>query len=111
MYGNLGEFDLKLNLVDARVNNPPPSQLRVYEEAFEVGLRFPVPSFVLELLIFYGIFLYILTPNFLRLVLRFLVICFVAKVWPCLTFHSVPFILPRGILITRTDGTFPSRGG
>lgn len=58
MYGVPEEFNLEFPKSDKRVNNLPPGRLGVYEEAFEAGLRFPIPSFLLDLLRFYNIFVY-----------------------------------------------------
>lgn len=83
------DFELELLEIDAQIDNPPPSILGVYEEAFEVGLRFLVSPFILEFLRSYGIPLCILTPNSIRLLIGFMGICLLAKVQPSLgLFHS-----------------------
>lgn len=88
-YGISEEFDLELPNLDVQVNNPPPGWLGVYKEAFEIGLRFLIPSFLLNLLTFYSISLCTLTPNSLRIVLGFLIICF-PVIWPSLSlFHAL----------------------
>lgn len=63
LYGVPGEFDLELSKSDARANNPPLNKLGVYEEAFKARKRFSIPSFLLDLLRFYNIFLYTIIPN------------------------------------------------
>lgn len=52
LYGISKEFELELPGPDAWVDNSPLGQLRVYEEAFKVGLWFSIPPFVRELLRF-----------------------------------------------------------
>lgn len=77
------------NLMHEWTTGLSPCRLGVYKEAFEAGLIFSLPSFLLELLRFYGISLCTLTPNSLRVVLGFLIICFLAKVRPSLpSFHA-----------------------
>lgn len=56
------DFELELHGPDAQVDNPPPGRLKVYEESFEVGLRFSISTFILEFLRSYEITLYVLTP-------------------------------------------------
>lgn len=68
VYGVPGEFELELPAPDARVDNLPLGRLRAYEEAFNVGLRFPIQQFIFGLFRFYGVSLYTLTPNSLRLI-------------------------------------------
>lgn len=63
-----------------RVDNLPPRRLGVYVEAFDAGLGLLVSPFVFELLRFYGVSLCTLTSNSLRLILGFLVICFLVEV-------------------------------
>lgn len=58
--------------------------LRVYEEAFKIGLKFFLPFFLLEHLRFYSISLFTLTPDSLRVVLGFLIIYFLAEIRPSL---------------------------
>lgn len=79
-YCILEDFELELLGLDARVDNPPLGRPRVYEESFEVGLRFLIFSFILELLRSYGIPLCVLTPNSIGLVMGFLAICFLDEV-------------------------------
>lgn len=89
LYGIPKDFDLELPHPNTRVNSPLPGQLGVYEEAFEIGVRFSIPPFFLELLRFYDISLCTLIPSSRRLILEFLFICFIAKVWPSLIlFHT-----------------------
>lgn len=45
LFGIPKEFDLEVPYPNTQVNSPPPSQLGVYEEAFEMGLNFLIPSF------------------------------------------------------------------
>lgn len=70
-YCVLDEFELELPGSNARINDPPPDCLGVYEEALKAGLRFPISSFILELLHFYRIPLCILIPNFVRHIIGF----------------------------------------
>lgn len=54
-YHILQDFELKLLGPDARIDNPPPNHLGVYENAFEARLKFFLFSFVLKLHKSYGI--------------------------------------------------------
>lgn len=86
------DYELELPGPDSWINNPPSGRLGVYEVAFEEGLRFPLPSFILELLRSYGIPLYVLILNSIRHIVGFLDIYFLAKI--SLSF-LVPFFLHR----------------
>lgn len=89
------EFDLELSNFDTHVNDPPLDKLGMYVEAFETGLRFSIPPFLLELLRYYNISLYTLIPNSLRLILGFLVIYFLAEIWPPLTLICAFYTIKR----------------
>lgn len=55
-----------------------------------MGLRFPLNPFILEFLGSYGASLCILKPNFIRHIVGFLVVCFLAKVQPTFSlFHAL----------------------
>lgn len=93
------EFNLELSCLDAGMNNPPPDPFEVYKETFEAGLRFSIPPFIYELR-FYDVSLCTLILNFLRLVLEFLVICFLVEVHPSISlFHA--FFTAKNILKPR----------
>lgn len=83
------DFELELHGPDAHIDYPPPGRVRVYEEAFEVGLKFPILPFIFELLKSYEIPLYVLTPNSIRYIVGFLGICFMAEIQSSLSlFYS-----------------------
>lgn len=62
-YCILEDYELELSGPDSWIDKPL-GRFGIYEEAFEVGLRFPL-LFILELRRSYGILLCVLTPNFI----------------------------------------------
>lgn len=68
------DFDLELSGTIERANDPPPDRLVVYEEAYRIGLCFPISPFIFDLFRFYGIPLYILVPNSFCFVTDFMII-------------------------------------
>lgn len=79
-YGVPRKFVFELPVFDAQVNNLPLDQLGMHKEALREGLRLPIPNFIFDLLRFYGISLYTITPNSFKLVANFLVIWFLVKI-------------------------------
>lgn len=81
-YCVLKDFELEPPSLDARIDNPLLSQLGIYEEAFEVGLRFSLHQFIPEFLRSCRDLLCILTPKFVRHIVGFLVVYFLAEIQP-----------------------------
>lgn len=79
-YCILEDYEIELLGPDSWIDNFPPSGLGVYEEVFKVGLKFPLPLFILELLRSYGIPLCVLTPNSIRFIMKFLGIYFLPEI-------------------------------
>lgn len=94
-YCILGDYKIELLGPDMQIDNPPPGRLGVYEEVFEVELKFSLNPFVLELLRVDGISLCALTPNLIRHIIGFLRICFLAKVKPSLPLFCFFFTTQR----------------
>lgn len=95
LYRVLREFDLELFKYSTRANNPSLGRLEVYKEAFKDGLRFFIPFFLLDLLRFYKISLCTITLNSLRLVIGFLVVCFLAEVRSSLSLFRSFYTIKR----------------
>lgn len=74
------DYEIELPEPDARIDDPPPGRLGVYEDSFEVELRFPLHPSVLELLRAFGIPLSVLIPNSIRHIIGFLGLCFLAEI-------------------------------
>lgn len=85
------DFKLELLGPGARVDNSSPGRLGVFEEAFETRLRFPISPFILELLMSYGVLLCSLTPNSIRLIIRFLALCLLVEIQPSLSLFRIFF--------------------
>jgi len=57
------------------VNNPPPGCVAVYLEALELGLRFPLPKIVMDILRTYEVAIAQLVPNAWASILSFAATC------------------------------------
>ena len=55
------------------VDNPPPGCVAVYLEALELGLRFPLPKIIMDILRTYDISIAQLVPNAWASILSFVV--------------------------------------
>lgn len=102
------DFELELPSPRCSSSNPPASRLGVYEEAFDVGIKFSILPFIFKFLKSYRIPLCSLTPNSLRRLVGFLVIYFLVEVQPSF-FYSILFSLPRGILMPISSNTSLSK--
>ena len=100
-YGVPPEYDLELpDLVD-RTSTLPLGRFCLYQEAFRVGLRLPLPPFVVALFYFLDISLASVTPNSFRFLIGFLSLCHVIEVQPSLSLFR--YFYPR----QRTGGISP----
>ena len=79
-YGVLPEYDLELPDPADRASTPPPDRFCLYQEAFRVGLRLPLPPFVVALFHFLDISLVLVTLNSFRFLIGFLSLCHVVEV-------------------------------
>ena len=84
-YGVPSEYDLELPGPSDRTSTPPSGRFCLYQEAFRVGLRLPLPSFVVALFRFLDISLASVAPNSFRFLIGFLSLCHVVKVQPSLS--------------------------
>lgn len=84
-YGIFENYEIELPRIDKWIDNPPPSRLGVYEDAFEARLRFSLVLFVLKLLRPYGMLLYVLTSNSIRHIIGFWKLYFLAEIRPSLS--------------------------
>ena len=89
------EYEVSVPGLEDRVVNPPDGRLAVYQDALWGGLRFPIPEFVLSLLRFYNVVPAQLTPNSIRMVLAFAVLCFLYEVRPHVSLFWAFFMLRR----------------
>lgn len=87
----LYEFELESIGLSDQADEVPPSCLVMYEEVLEAGLRFPLSHFVLKVLHLYGILLCALTPNSIRHIIGFLVLCFLTNIQPTLSLFQAFF--------------------
>ena len=69
---------------DDRADNPPIRKIPIYEDQLEAGLRLPLHRLFVQILQFWSISLGQLTPNAVRIVCGFIVLCKCLGVHPSL---------------------------
>ena len=89
------EYEVSVPGPEDRVVNPPDGRLAIYQDALWGGLRFPIPEFVRSLLRFYNVIPAQLTPNSIRVVLAFGVLCFLHEIRPRVSLFQAFFVLRR----------------
>ena len=89
------EYDLELPGPSDRASTPPSDHFCLYQEAFRVGLRLPLPSFVVALFRFLDISLASVAPNSFRFLIGFLPLYHVVEVQPSLSLFSHFYIFKR----------------
>ena len=89
------EYEVSVPGPEDRVSSPPDGRLAVYQDFLWGGLRFPIPEFVRSLLRFYNVVLAQLTPNSIRMVLSFAVLCSLHEIRPRVGLFRAFFVLRR----------------
>ena len=89
------EYEVSVPGPEDRVVNPPDGRLAVYQDALWGGLRFRIPEFVRSLFRFYNVVSAQLTPNSIRVVLAFGVLCFLRGIRPRTSLFRAFFVLRR----------------
>lgn len=74
------EFKLEVSLWSIRVCNPPSNWITLYEEYFEVRLRFPLFNFFIELFKLLRMFLCVVIPNLWDYICDLMVVYLLASV-------------------------------
>lgn len=65
-----------------RANHSSPGRITVYEDFLQSGLRFPLPTLLLDLLKHYQLSLSQLIPNSIRMLIGFLILCRIHTITP-----------------------------
>ena len=89
------EYEVSVPGPEGRVVSPPDGRLAIYQDSLWRGLRFPIPEFVRSLLRFYNVVPAQLTPNSIRMVLAFGVLCFFHEIRPRVSLFRAFFVLRR----------------
>ena len=89
------EYEVSVSGLEDRVVNPPDGRLAIYQDALWGSLRFPISKFVWSLFRFYNVVPAQLTPNSIRMVLAFAVLCFLYEVRPHVSLFWAFFVLRR----------------
>ena len=59
---------------------PPPMFVAIYKDQFIAGFRLPIPQFLFQILIFWGIRVTQLAPNAVRSILGFFMLCRIPEI-------------------------------
>ena len=89
------EYEVSVPGLEDTVVRPPDGRLAVYQDFLWGGLRFPVPEFVRSVFRFYNLVPAQLTPNSIRMVLAFSVLCFFHEIRPRVSLFRAFFVLRR----------------
>ena len=89
------EYEVSVPSPEDRVVCPPDGRLAIYQDSLWGGLRFPIPEFVRSLFRFYNVVPAQLTPNSIRVVLAFGVLCFLCEIRPRTSLFRAFFVLRR----------------
>ena len=79
------DFWIELSDLGERVDHPPVGCLSVYEEALKAGLRFPLHTFVVQLMNVYRLSPAQITPNSWCFVIGFFSLCFLRGIKPSIS--------------------------
>ena len=89
------EYEVSVPSPEDRVVSPLDGRLAIYQDALWGGLQFSIPEFVQNLFRFYNVVPTQLTPNSIRMVLAFAVLCFLYEVRPRVSLFRAFFMLRR----------------
>ena len=88
-------YPMSTSQVDERINNPPRESFDLYVDHLKAGLRLPLHPFFIKVFEAYDVVPGQLTPNSIRTICAFVVMCHIVKVKPTLSLFQTFFILKR----------------